>query len=102
MPAFVLQVVGLVAEKVRKFPSSPAAHLMSGLISEGLGSTQFDGHASGYHWADALASYTIAADLAGYDDWQPRWRLGLLQYRYGRYDESNRTLSDLMRVFTGE
>jgi len=95
------KVQEMVVEKVSKFPWHPMVHLMSGLISEGMGSSPFDGHAQGYYWEDALASYEIAVQLAHYNDWQPRWRLGLLQQRYGRFEDGNRTMAALMADFTG-
>ena len=42
-----------------------------------------------------------AAELAQFSDWQARWRLGLLQQRMERYQESNRTLGGLFSDFSG-
>lgn len=42
-----MQVRALVAEKVEKFPSAAAAHLMAGLVAEGQGRSPHDGHAHG-------------------------------------------------------
>jgi hypothetical protein len=43
----------------------------------------------------------MAAELAEHDDWQPRWRLALLQRRVGNYTASNATFTALLADFTG-
>ena len=90
------KVITAVAEKVHKFPSNPTASLMRGLINEGAGLD----HAHDTYWEDALRDYRDAADSAAHYDWQPRWRMGLLLQRMGRYVEGNETLSVLFRDFT--
>jgi hypothetical protein len=189
-----VQVRALVAEKVEKFPSAAAAHLMAGLVAEGQGRSPHDGHAHGwvalltlsrpalsglrttqtvpeqtravlcvvgvvvsrglplwgrgspggrlgnarqlggppggegsrawvtgdnrevcvdrmggeapvwtlrYYWAEAAESFAMAAELAEHEDWQPRWRLALLQRRMGNYSASNATFAALLTDFTG-
>eukprot|EP00873_Tetraselmis_striata_P024002 jgi/Tetstr1/444266/TSEL_032158.t1 len=90
------KVVVTVDDKARKFPASAAPRLMRGLIKEGLG---FDAQ-HGRFWEEALQDYRDAADRAEYSDWQPRWRLGLLMQRMGRFAEGNQTMLELFRDFT--
>ena len=79
-----------VASKTERFPWNPTVQLMQGLIMEGAG----DGSAS-------LRHFNLAVDAAVLHDWQPRWRLGLLQQRLGRFSDSNATMQALFRDFTG-
>ena len=64
--------------------------LMQGLIKEAVG----DGSGSLYH-------LNLAVDAASLHDWQPRWRLCLLQQRLEMFSESNATMQALFRDFTG-
>jgi len=57
------QVRALVAEKVEKFPSAAAAHLMAGLVAEGEGHSPHDGHAHGC--VGLLSSPLYLAQLSG-------------------------------------
>jgi hypothetical protein len=72
------------------------------LVAEGQGRSAHDGHAHGYYWADAAASYELAAELAEHADWQPRWRRGLLQRRLENHTAANATFAALLADFTGE
>lgn len=98
-----------VEEKLRKFPHRSAAHLMHGLVREGVGAdrprddrqTDAEPRQHPVEWEDALRSYAQAADLGSHLDWQPRLRLGLLLQRMGRFDASNATLAALFDDFEG-
>mmetsp|Transcript_36179 Transcript_36179/g.102279 ORF Transcript_36179/g.102279 Transcript_36179/m.102279 type:complete len:151 (-) Transcript_36179:182-634(-) len=89
------KVVTSVEEKTRKFPAASMPRLMRGLIKEGMG---FDSH-HGRFWEEALQDYFEAAERASFDDWQPRWRAGLLLQRMGRYAEGNSTMLQLFQDF---
>ena len=90
------KVVRTVDEKLAKFPWHSSPHLMRGLIREGRGQ---GANLLGTTWEDALEDYKMAADAAMVHDWQPRWRLGLLQNRMGLVLEGNATMSRLFREF---
>ena len=90
------KVVRTVDEKLAKFPWHSSPHLMRGLIREGRGQ---GANLLGTTWEDALEDYKMAADAAMVHDWQPRWRLGLLQNRMGLVLEGNTTMSRLFREF---
>lgn len=90
------KVVISVEDKARKFPAATAPRLMRGLVKEGMG---FDA-LHGRFWEEALQDYLEAADRASFDDWQPRWRAGLLLQRMGRFAEGNSTLLQLFREFS--
>jgi len=79
-----------VASKIERFPWNPTVQLMQGLIKEAVG----DGSASLHH-------INLAVDAASLHDWQPRWRLSLLQQRLEMFSESNATMKALFRDFTG-
>ena len=51
-------------------------------------------------WESALADYAMADDCATHNDWQPRFRRGLLLQRMRRFSESNSTLTRLFADFT--
>ena len=79
-----------VASKIERFPWNPTVQLMQGLIKEAVG----EGSASLHH-------FNLAVDAASLHDWQPRWRLCLLQQRLEMFSESNATMQALFRDFTG-
>ena len=79
-----------VDDKSKKFPWHSTVHTMRGLVFEGQNMLE-----------EALSEYHLATYLAKDDDWQPRWRLGLLQQRLGDYNEGNRTMTHLMNEFEG-
>ncbi|KAK9823197.1 hypothetical protein WJX72_001020 [[Myrmecia] bisecta] len=83
------KVAAAVEEKVAKAGDWAYPWLMAGLIKEGSGSME-----------DAMAAYETAAALADCDDWQPRWRLGLLQQAAGDFSAGNATLVQLFSEFT--
>ena len=98
----------MVAQKLEYFPWEPLPHLMNGLLLEGAGDEELARGAAGGgamalppSWDRALDEYQAAADAADLPDWQPRWRLGLLQQRMGLFREGNATLAGLLGEFTG-
>ena len=91
----------VVAEKVKKFPYRSMPRLMSGLLHEAaaLNHTE-DSEEAHAEWESALADYAMADDCATHNDWQPRFRRGLLLQRMRRFSESNSTLTRLFADFT--
>ena len=90
-PAKVPQkVLTTVEDKAKKFPWSGTIHLIKGLLLEGRNEVR-----------EALDEYALAVHLSDTRDWQPQWRLGLLQQRVGLFASGNKTLSDLLTKFDG-
>ena len=90
-PAKVPQkVLTTVEDKAKKFPWSGTIHLIKGLLLEGRNEAR-----------EALDEYALAVHLSASRDWQPQWRLGLLQQRVGLFASGNKTLSDLLTKFDG-
>ncbi|QDZ22339.1 LamGL domain-containing protein [Chloropicon primus] len=85
-----VKVLDTVEDKVRKFPWSSTLHTVKGLLLEGKDQLR-----------EAMDEYILADHLSGPDDWQPKWRLGLVQQRLGLYVAGNETLSGLAAKFEG-
>jgi hypothetical protein len=88
-----------VEKKVAQFPHLPHPRLMRGLIREGQ---LLRGAVNGRQAvSSALEDYRAAVELAGKEDWQPKWRLGLFQIRIGTRDEGLPVISSLKSEFSG-
>ena len=85
-----VKVFSTVDDKINKFPWSGPLRTIRGLLLEGTGDLEA-----------AMEEYELAGLLSGPQDWQPRWRLGLVQQRLGLHDHGNATLSALHRDFDG-
>ncbi|GAQ77848.1 hypothetical protein KFL_000040480 [Klebsormidium nitens] len=88
-----------VERKVAQFPQLPQPRLMRGLIREGK--LRRAGLKESNEYKDVLEDYRAAVGLASREDWQPKWRLGLLQKRLGMREEGERMIELLERDFVG-
>lgn len=88
-----------VEKKVAHFPQLPQPRLMRGLIREGK--LRRAGVNESSEYIDVLDDYRAAVGLASREDWQPKWRLGLLQIRLGMRVEGERMIESLEQDFTG-
>ena len=84
------KVFTTVDDKRKKFPWSGTIHTIKGLLLEGQDNLEA-----------AMEEYLLSCYLSRPEDWQPRWRLGLIQQRLGMYEDGNRTLSQLIEEFDG-
>ena len=85
------EIVDTLTAKLTKFQRAAMPALMLGIYFESNGK-----------FPEAGQMYLRAIEITdGTNDWQPRWRNGLLLQKVGNYDAANVTLSKLFRDFDG-
>ncbi|GBG71528.1 hypothetical protein CBR_g8946 [Chara braunii] len=91
------RVMRLINDKVTKFPSHHIPYLMRGLAREAK--AKDDASYDGSHLEDALDDYKKAVKFSPYDEWQPKWRLGLLLLQMGKTSQGFSMLQTLLKDF---
>ena len=85
------EIVDTLTAKLTKFQRAAMPALMLGIYFESNGK-----------FPEAGQMYLRAIEITdGTNDWQPRWRNGLLLQKVGNYDAANVTLSKLFQDFDG-
>jgi glycosyltransferase involved in cell wall biosynthesis len=85
------EIVDTLTAKLTKFQRAAMPALMLGIYFESNGK-----------FPEAGQMYLRAIEITdGTNDWQPRWRNGLLLQKVGNYDAANVTLSKLFKDFDG-
>jgi glycosyltransferase involved in cell wall biosynthesis len=85
------EIVDTLTAKLTKFQRAAMPALMLGIYFESNGK-----------FPQAGQMYLRAIEITdGTNDWQPRWRNGLLLQKVGNYDAANVTLSKLFKDFDG-
>jgi len=85
------EIVDTLTAKLTKFQRAAMPALMLGIYFESNGK-----------FPEAGQMYLRAIEITdGTNDWQPRWRNGLLLQKVGNYAAANETLSKLFQDFDG-
>lgn len=85
------KIVDTLTAKLTKFQRAAMPALMLGIYFESSGK-----------FPEARQMFLRAIEITdGTNDWQPRWRSGLLLQKIGNYEAANETLSKLFQDFDG-